>query len=154
VTAGLGPMLPPHLRQTFEVDRPLATHWRVVTCAVAALIGECPDYAEGCDMECNAADPELGTYRAKLRAAGYRWVETESSRFPGFIRFYFPPEQNCWDSRDMPHVIPRERMPILRVVDGDWRAPGTVKRVHVREDDFVDDLRTTVDTLATEYERG
>jgi hypothetical protein len=152
--AALGPLLPPHLRQTFEVERPLETHWRVVTCEVAAAVGECKHYAEGFDMERNPADPGLEMHRSWLRDSGYRWVEVDSERNPGFVRFYFPPGQNCLPSRKMPHVIPLDRMPLFRVVDGDWRAPGLVKRIHTREDDFVDDLRTTVDKLATEYEKG
>lgn len=154
MTAGADPMLPPHRRVTFEVDRPLATHWKIVDCATAAGIGECAHYANGFALEFNPTDPDLERHLADLTAAGYRWKEGEATHNPGFRAFYFPPEQRCLSSRRVPHVIPRDRVPILRVVGGDWRSRGAVEHVHSREDSWADELRTHADVLDTARQRG
>lgn len=151
---GLEPMLPPNARQTFEVDRPLETHWKIVDCATAALMGECNHYRDGFRLEFNPTDPELPAHRDALRAAGYRWVEDPGITNPGFLAFFFGPEQRCLRSRKMPHVVPRERIPLLRVVAGDWRARGGLIARHTRVEDFAEHLWETVDRLETTRQKG
>jgi hypothetical protein len=151
---GLEPGLPPEQRTTWEMARPLSTHWRTVTCELAAQVGMCDHYTDGFALEFNPADPELADHRAGLRAAGYRWTEVPGQNQPGFIRFVFPPEQNCLASRRQSHLIPRERTPLLRVFHGDWRAHGATDRVHTRNEDFAEDLWTHVNTLQTKYQEG
>ena len=149
-----GPMLPSQMRVTFEVARPFDTHWKVVDCATAAAAGECEHYAHGFVLEFNPADPDLQANLAALTAAGYRWKEGDATHTPGFRAFYFPPEQRCLSSRRNPHVIPRDRAPLMRVVAGDYRAMGPVQSVHTRETDWVDQLRNHADALDTAQKRG
>lgn len=152
----LSPALPPELRRTFEVDRPVATHWRVVDCATAAPYGDCPHYADGFDLEFNPARPDLDDIRAGLRAGRYRWVEAPAIRTPGFVGFYFPAEQRCLRSRKpgFQHVVPRDRPPRLRVYRGDWRADLGTEVTHTRPEDFAEHLWETVDSLQTKYKEG
>lgn len=152
---GDGPGLPPQLRRTFEVSRPLETHWRTVTCHVAASMGLCDHYARGFRLEFNPGDlATITAARADLRAAGYRWVEGLGESTIGFVAFRFPPEQNCLASRGMPHTVPRERTPILRVYRGDWRAQGPTEVVHARNETFAEHLWETVDALQTKFQEG
>jgi hypothetical protein len=149
-----GPGLAPEHRTTWEISRPLSTHWRRVTCEVAAQVGMCNHYAHGFALEFNPNDPELAEHRAALRTAGYRWVEVSGQNQPGFVRFEFPAEQNCLASRDQQHLIPRERTPFLRVFRGDWRANGPTERLHTNHQDFAEDLWTHVDALQTKFREG
>ncbi len=152
---GNGPGLPPQMRRTFEVSMPLATHWRTVTCEVAAQKGMCDHYQHGWRLEFNPGDVDTITQaRADLKAAGYRWTEGPGESTIGFVAFRFPPEQNCLRSRDMPHIIPRDRTPILRVWRGDWRAQGPVEAVHTRNEHFAEHLWDTVNALQTKYQEG
>lgn len=153
---GYSPALPPELRRTFEVDRPVTTHWRVVDCATAAQVGECQHYTDGFDLELNPARPDLDDIRMNLRAAGYRWVEAPAVRNPGFVGFFFPPEQRCLKSRrpEFHHIIPRDRPPRLRVFRGDWRADLGTEITHTRSEDFAEHLWETVDALQTKIQEG
>lgn len=134
----------------------MASHWKVVDCATAAALTPCAclHYRDGWQTEFNPNDPDVDRYLAELKAGGYRWRRVEPIFTPGFVAFAFPPEQRCLASREMPHVVPRDRLPLLRVLNGDWRELHGMQRVHTREEDFVDHLRTTVDQLETQLREG
>lgn len=150
----LEPGLPPEKRKTYEMSMPLETHWRQVTCEVAAQAGNCPHYADGFALEFNPTDPDLENNRAALKAGGYRWLEEPGQNQPGFVRFTFPPGQRCLASRRQPHLIPRERTPLLRVFRGDWRDEGPTEVVHTSNEHFAEDLWSTVDALQTKFQEG
>lgn len=149
--------LPAGLRKTFHYLTPSDTHYRIVDCATAAEAGLCRHYAAGFLVPVDVVNKEEQV--ARFKSQGYRFWEGDApvqEGHPNGMRvFFFPPGQRCLPSRENPHRVSLDRPPTLLVVGGDWRGnPRNEGRVHSNLDDFVDDLRTNVDKLNTEIEKG
>lgn len=152
--------LPPEHRKTFEYATPGHTHYRQATCKEAAERGLCKHYAEGFVLPWLPGDTQLIDV---LNTVGYTYSYTDvppehlqQMEFPKGTKFLvFPPEQRCLTSYKVPHRIPLDREPLLRVVGGDWRGnPRGEQHVHTNLDNWVDDLQNTTDKLRREIEKG
>jgi hypothetical protein len=141
----VAPKLPAHAMRTYALDQPLATHYRVASCAEV----ECPAWAHGWRMGYDLTDP------AKVEAANL--IRNKSGRAFTFevvgtvVTFTFPPGQQCFRV----HRVPLEREPLMVVRGGDWRGnPRRERHVHTSAESFVDEWATDLDKLNTERERG
>lgn len=148
VSRPIVPMLPPGAMQTFEVDAPLATHWRAATCEEV----ECMAYAQGwtSDVLPNSIEEAriLKAYDAEIR----RGAVTTSLTAEGFTRYHFPPGTPCF--RRVFHKLPLERDAIFTVRSGDWRGTDGVIRTFDRGEQWVDAFANHQDNIAKLIERG
>jgi hypothetical protein len=145
----IAPQLPAHAMKTYELRQPLATHFRVATCAEV----DCPQWAHGWQTGFDLTDAE--------QVGLANWVRNRSGLIFTFVQletrvvFSFPQGQQCLRSRVRPHRLPLDRDPIALVRGGDWRGnPRREGRKHVRLDDWVDDFASHQDRLATRLEQG
>lgn len=152
--------LPAHARKTFEYQTPEDTHYRRANCKQAAEHGLCKHYAEGFVLPWTPGDTQLIDV---LNTLNYTYSETDvppahlqELEFPRGTKFLvFPPEQRCMTSYKVPHRIPLDREPLLRVVGGDWRGnPRGEVRVHDNLENWVDDLHNTTDKIRSEIDKG
>lgn len=151
--------LPPTRRKTFVWDTPSGTHYRTVSCAEAAGIGECSKYANGFALPITP-EKSIEDYEARLTAAGYTFLRGDAPEhlaesYPvGTHWLVFPPEQRCLESFKVPHRVPLHHDPIISIQGGDFRTfTGDVQKFS-KVDDWVDALHTTTDRLNREIEKG
>jgi hypothetical protein len=137
------PAGPPGAYKTYSITAPLDTHWRVITCEEAA----CPAHEHGFRI---AVDDSGGL---GAQQAGY--IRTRSgrpfreSREAGLAVFTFPAGTQCFTR----HQSRRSRPPLFVVRGGDWRAQIGRAKVHTSPENWVDDMRTHQDRLATQLGR-
>jgi len=149
---------PPERRKTFVADLPSNTHYRVVSCAEAAAIGECKHYAEGFVVPVPPRD--LEPMRALLTTRGYVYSEGDApmhlaAAYPAGTRFFvFPPEQRCMGSYKVPHRIPLGYDPILSVREGDFRYFTGNDSVNLRPESWTDQLKNTLGEMQAETDKG
>ena len=138
---------PAHTMRTFQIDQPLATHYRRGTCREVS----CGAHARGWTMGFDLTDAE--------RRAAARWIRDKSGRSYTYellddgkrIVFTFPAGQTCFEK----HRVPLERDPFLTVRGGDWRGNPTRERVRHRDPEtFIDQWSNDLDRLNTIRERG
>lgn len=151
--------LPPNKRKTFVWDTPSGTHYRTVTCAEAASVGECSKYANGFALPMLPTQ-SIEDYESRLTASGYVFQRGDTpahltEQFPAGTRWLvFPPEQRCLESFKVPHRVSLDHDPFLSIEGGDFRAfTGDTQRFS-KVDDWVDALHTTTDRLNHEIEKG
>ena len=141
------PALPVTAFQTFTIDRPLETHWRVGTCAEV----KCLNLTHGWWTEVDE-DSTLGGMQAAYirRDSGRRFVESKTPE--GLTRFEFEAGQECFAE----HKVAVERDPLFLVRPGDHRGNpfGTAPRVHKRPEHWVEHFAETLDGVRTVKERG
>jgi hypothetical protein len=145
-----GPLLAPHQRMTHQVDRPADTHWRIVSCRIAAEHGECPHYVDGFVMRVPVT--MAAQARQSFLSCGYAFTDVEPET-PEVSVFYVLPEQQCLASRRVPHRLPLEREPILSVFDGDYRA-RTGQQVAMPGEFWLEHLAEHTDALERERQKG
>ncbi|MGH3680777.1 MAG: hypothetical protein ACRDT2_11090, partial [Natronosporangium sp.] len=99
------PKLPPQAMKTYQVARPLPTHWRPASCAEVG----CPAHAHGWQTTIDVAT-ELGGRQANyIRLhSGRAFTAAEAGTL---VTFTFPPGQTCFRR----HQLPLEREPIFAV---------------------------------------
>lgn len=125
--------------KTFQISRPLGTHFRKATCEEV----NCDYWRDGWITRVD--DEERRTYIR--RHSGRKFEETA----PGVFRF--APGQMCF-SADA-HRVPLEREGIYVARAGDHRGnPTGEKRVHTRPADWVEEFAEHQDWLKTLQERG
>lgn len=138
---------PVHSMRTFQIDQPLATHYRRATCQEVS----CSAYAAGWRMGFDLTDPE--------RRAAAKWIRDRSGRTYTHelleegrkVVFTFAAGQRCFEK----HRVPLERDPFLIVRGGDFRGNPRRERVqHRSADTFIDQWSTDLDRLNTIRERG
>lgn len=142
---------PVHTMRTFQMDQPLATHYRRATCQEVS----CSAYAAGWKMGFDLTDPD--------RRAAARWIRDKSGRTytheivggPGErehrIIFTFAAGQKCFTR----HRVPLEREPFMIVRGGDFRGnPAREVRRHARADTFIDQWASDLDELKTMRDKG
>lgn len=125
--------------RTFQIARPLATHWRSASCEET----DCEAYLNG--WVTRAATEEQADYIR--RHSGRTFVVV------GPNTFKFAPGQTCFAAAD--HRVPLEREGIYVARDGDWRGNPTGRsRTHVRPADWVDEFAEHQDRLADLRKKG
>lgn len=114
------PTLPPGAMQTFEVDAPLATHWRAATCEEV----ECAAWMQGWTTDVPSDHPDeirmLKAYEKEIRSGGITATTTPE----GLMRYSFPAGTPCF--RRIYHRLPLERDAIFTVRSGDHRGTDGV----------------------------
>jgi len=146
------PKLPVKAVRTYALQQPLATHWRVATCAEV----DCPRYLDGWRTPLDLSTQDGQNAAAWIRQSGLRF--TEEITGPQQIVFVFPAGQLC--PRSTPghpkrHRAPLSRPPRLLVRDGDWRGnPTGWSRLHQRPEDWRDDMGEHLQRLAEARKQG
>lgn len=141
------PHLPASAMKTYEIARPVATHFRAATCAEV----ECPAYVNGWNTIVDEHS-ELGQKQAYYIRHNAKRKFTEKKSEAGPTCFTFESGQNCFRQ----HKMPLEREPLYRVRGGDFRGNprGIPLMTHRSGDDWVDDFANHQDKLATRLEQG
>jgi len=133
------PPLPVTAYRTFQIARPVATHFRKATCGEV----NCDAWRHG--WITRAQTTEQADY--VRRHSGRTFEEIEANTFR------FDPGQTCFAADT--HRAPLEREGIYVARDGDYRGnPTGARRVHVRPADWVDEFAEHQDWLKTIQERG
>lgn len=137
---------PVQTMRTFQLDQPLHTHFREVSCAEAG----CSASANGWRMGFDLTDPDKREAAQAIRRSGrtytYQLLDDDTK-----IIFTFAAGQPCFAR----HRVPLEREPFYVVRAGDWRGNPTGQRMrHRNADDFLDHWSTDLDQLKTVRERG
>jgi hypothetical protein len=128
---GIIPPLPSQAFKTYEIRRPIASHYRPATCEEV----ECAHWRNGWKTIV-PMNSEQALY-IHSGSSGRAW--TESSDGDGMRTFTFAPGQKCFASDT--HRVSIERDPIFIARGGDSRGnPLGERRVHARAEDWVEDF--------------
>jgi hypothetical protein len=109
----LAPKLPSRMYKTFQIASPLATHYRVATCAEV----ECEAYTKGWTYK--KADLIAENLLYLVTHAGKRYRETSIDE-GGEIYLVFEPGQVCFQARA--HRVSLERPELYLSGRGDYRS--------------------------------
>lgn len=150
----VAPLMEPQYYKTYEVDMPLATHWRWVSCEDY----ECDPFLQGFVLTCDLST-ELGQKQAhfalndKTRSCSMQRVSET------MVKFLYKPGNKCFHNipgDPLRHRLPIGRPPFYLVAGGDWRGNprGTPTMTHRRPEDWIDDFANHQDKLATAFQRG
>ena len=137
--------------KTYEMARPLRTHWRKATCE---------EY--GCDMFVHGGvlTMDLAT---ELGQKQFHYATNDKSRSHSMqrvtatiIKFVYPPGTICFEPIRSTHRVPADRPPFYLVSGGDWRGNprGTPRYIHRGPEDWTDDFATHQDKLSAIQQRG
>lgn len=138
--------LPSEAFTTYQVARPVLTHWKVATCAQV----DCERRARGWRMAFDLADPQ--------KRAAAKWIKHHSQRAftvesqdGDIVTLAFAAGQDCFET----HHASLERDPIFVIRGGDQRGNprGTQARV-LSGISWRDDFGEHQQTLADTQERG
>lgn len=144
------PNLPAAAYRTFQISRPLATHWRLATCAE----DDCAQYLNGWKSVIDEST-DLGQKQAYYirRQSGRKFTESTDEQ-PGLTVFTFEAGQRCFASDK--HRVPIDRMENYLVKGGDWRGnpTGTPTRKHSRAEFWVEEFQENQDKLIQHQQRG
>ena len=142
------PALPVDHMKTYAISAPPQTHTRVATCEEV----ECEHQARGWTTTVDVST-ELGQRQAK-------YIESKAGRQytadygPDLVTFTFAAGQQCFAV----HRVPLDRVPLLIVRDGDWRArvqgQNRRKRLHVKPEDWVDDFKEHQGKINDQIQKG
>jgi len=142
----IAPQGPVQAYKTYAVRQPLATHWRKATCEEI----NCPAFLNGWVTRVPWGSPEAdyiiaGRHRRRFKeTTGIDSAERE---------FMFAPGQPCWRASE--HQAPLGRPPLFIVRGGDYRGnPAGDRRVHVRAEDWRDDLGEHLIMIKDRQARG
>lgn len=142
------PIGPVTAYRTFQVSRPLSSHWRRATCEEV----QCSNFLNGWRTYIDVTT-DLGKEQADYirRHSGRSF--TEETATDGRTAFTFAAGQACFAADG--HRTPLEREGIYIARGGDWRGnPTGEKRVHARPADWVEEFAEHQDWLTTLKERG
>ncbi len=136
--------LGPEHYKTYAVVAPVATHFRVASCAEV----NCPAYQNGWRTTVLADSPQAQYIRAK---SGRSF--TTMPQPGGMVAFTFAAGQVCFRASE--HRVPLGREPLFIVRGGDHRGnPRGTAPVTRRAEDWVDDFATHQQGIADAIERG
>lgn len=138
---------PASTMRTFQLDQPLATHYRRATCEEV----QCRAQAGGWRMAFDLTDPERRAAARFVRDKAGRTYTHELLEDGNKVVFTFAAGQRCFEQ----HRIPLERDPFMIVRGGDFRGNPTGYRYeHTSPDSFLDHWSGDLDQLNTVRERG
>lgn len=142
----LPPKLPPQAMKTYQIARPLPTHWRVATCAEV----DCGAWQHGWKTVLDVAK-KIGQTRANyIRLHSGRAFTVE--QVGTLVTFTFSAGQRCFTQ----HLVPVGREPLFAVREGDWRGNprGTEPVRFTSARQFVDDFGEHQERLADRLKKG
>jgi hypothetical protein len=138
------PKLGPEAYKSYSWRRPLATHWRKVTCAEFG----CQAYQNGWVTVVDIST-DLGQRQADYIRHDRTRRHHEETAGTGLVSFTFPPGQESFAGSRHEHRKPVDRPPLFLVGAGDWRGnPRGTQPVSMRPEDWADDFITHQDRLA------
>lgn len=143
--------LPARAFRTYALRQPLATHWRVCTCAEV----DCPRYLEGWKTPLDLSTQDGQNAAAWIRQSGLRFTEEVDGS--AHVTFRFPPGQLC--PRSTPghprrHRAPLGRPPVMLRFNGDHRQQIGSTVLHGRAEDWRDDFGEHLDRLHDQKQKG
>lgn len=141
------PQLPATAMKTYEIVRPVATHFRTTSCGEV----NCQAYANGWKTTVDEST-DFGQKQAHYIRRDSKRRFTEEKLESGLTCFTFASGQKCFRQ----HQMPLDREPLYRVRAGDFRGNprGIPLLSHRNGDDWVDDFANHQDRLATRLEQG
>jgi hypothetical protein len=145
------PVLPVGAMKTYEVARPLVSHWRAASCREV----DCGAWLRGWQTVIDVSTRARGGRPSGAAQANY--IRMHSGRkfsveqHGDLVTFTFPPGQTCFTA----HRLPVHRQPLFVVRDGDWRGNPTGRRVQFGDArGFVDDFGEHQLRVAAQKNRG
>lgn len=143
-TRGFTPLMPTQNYMTYAIRSPISTHTRPATCAEVG----CPAYTNGWQYRVQDLTPS-DLYAATHAGKRFRRVTVAE----GEDYLVFESGQPCFGTRQ--HRVPLDRPEHYFVGRGDQRSFTTrTARRHKRPEDWVDDMRTQLDVIRTEIQKG
>lgn len=140
------PKMPVGAYQTYAAGLP-ASQWRRASCAEYECVAYLNGWATVVDERTERGMAQA-YYVRRQSGRGFR----EERNHAGLTVFRFHPGQTCFGSDR--HMMPA-RPPLYVVRAGDWRGnPTGWQRTHKRPEDWVDDMATRLDKIATVARRG
>lgn len=150
----IAPAMDPQYYKTYEMDMPLESHWRFVSCEDY----ECDDFMKGfvltIDLSAEIGQRQFDFVKQdKTRSCSIQRV-TET-----MVKAVYGPGNKCFRNvkgDPLRHKLPIGRPPFYLVSGGDWRGNprGTPTVTHRRPEDWIDDFANHQDKLATTFQRG
>jgi len=143
----IAPVLPVGAYKTYEIDAPMATHWRAASCAEVA----CGAYLRGWRTVVDEHTP-LGlaqaSYIRRDSGRGFREERNEG----GMTVFTFEAGQRCFKADE--HRIKTGQPELFSVRGGDYR--GSTGRIHTfaRAADWTDDFADHQQRIADRINQG
>lgn len=131
-------MTSPRPKLHWQINAPLATHWRKATCAEI----DCPNYLHGWRVRVENCNPQQ---LHALRTCGRKFQELDLG--PGEHWLVFEAGQRCLRASE--HVTPNGR-PELFVVQGGRTEP----RRYDRADQWTDDCATHTTKIVDKIKEG
>jgi len=140
------PLMPAGSYKTYGLAAPLATHFRVATCAEVGCRRQDLGWKSPIDESTDLGQKQAH-YIRKLSGRSHTEQRTEA----GLTMFTFAAGQTCFSQ----HQVPQDRPTIFSVRDGDWRGNprGTPTLIH-RPDDWLDDFADHQQKLADRLRQG
>jgi hypothetical protein len=134
------------LFKTYGLARPMATHWRVGTCAEV----QCVNNARGWQVSIDLTT-DLGQKQARYIRDHSGRKYTIVGQINSMVTLEFPAGQKCFTE----HRVPLEREPICYIRGGDFRGNpmGTPSR-KLRVSDWVEDFGGHQEAIKEQKERG
>lgn len=155
------PLLPPHLRKTYQIKAPISTHWRPATCEEV----DCPHYLQGW-LSAIDETTELGQRQAHYirHDSGRKFVETRGYEFPDdpmgqrripetLTVFRFEAGQKCFGADT--HKLPVGKPELYLLRGGDHR--GNPRQEITRfsgHQAWLDDFGEHQERIADAVQRG
>jgi len=137
------PRLGPEYFRTYAILRPRATHFRKASCAEV----NCPNRERGwktvVDVSTTLGQGQANYVRLK---SGLSFTVSQAG---DIVTFVFYPGQNCFSE----HMVPLDREPNFRKLDGDWRGYRS-EPVVMRASDWLDDFGTHQERLVEQRRRA
>lgn len=130
------PGLPVQAFRTFQIFRPLRTHWRQGKCEEV----KCEHWAKGW---VTIVPVESVQYAYIKGNSGRKFTETIQPG--GLAEFRFEAGQDCFAASE--HRMPIDRDPILKMRDGDWRGNPTDKSYRLSSDSWGDAIGENLERL-------
>ena len=154
IVTRIAPELGPQYYKTYQMDMPLDSHWRWVSCEMY----ECDPFMKGFVLKCDIST-ELGKRQAYFALHDTTRSCTMERVSPIMVHFHYKPGNKCFHNipgDELRHKLPIGRPPFYLVSGGDWRGNprGTTTMTHRRPEDWIDDFANHQDKLATVFQRG
>jgi hypothetical protein len=137
------PQGPVNAYKTYEIARPMATHWRKATCAEV----ECSAHVNGWQTFVDESTDQGQAQAYYIRRESGRGF-TETFNEHGITEFTFGAGQTCFSSGDDGHRLPLDREAFFMVQRGDWRKRIGDRFTHGSPDSWVNDFGEHQDQLA------
>lgn len=134
------PALPAHLRTTYRIAQPLATHTRMATCEEVGCATQAGGWSSLIDESTALGQDQANYIRTK---SGRQFTEARTEA--GLTDFRFPPGQECF----LEHRVDLDRPAFFLREGGDHRGnPRRERLIHSSADAWADDFGSHLEDLS------